>query len=156
MKVLVDNYNTKDTEKLHKLTCEICSSELQYDQSDIEIGEYGLALIECPLCGRLNYLEDGEHDVTLTKDNVVFPTHFYHTSKENGAVDVCNNENVKKAINQAIEYFRQNKDAYNWCTMSGNLCVFIYRLDGDEEYSIWVTNNYYETSIPFEQEDYDD
>jgi hypothetical protein len=99
-------------------------------------------------------LEENEHSITLTADNINYPTHFHHTSKETGALDCCNNEEVKKCIRQGIDWFRRNKDQYSWFTAYGNFYIHIDRYDGDENYEIIVTNNYYETYIPFEEEDY--
>ena len=163
MKVLLDNYNC--TEKYNenevevepyprKLTCEKCGSELEYEKSDIRIGSLGCAYIDCPLCRYDNMLDDADAELTLTKNNVEFPTHFFHFSKETGAVDVCNNEEVKKYIHKAIEYFRKNKSEFNWYACTGNLFISVDRYDGDESYWVVVTNNYYDTHIPFEKEDY--
>ena len=157
MKVLVNKYNKESIKEAVKSTkkfiCEYCGSELEYEESDMRIGAFGCAYIDCPCCGKNNvlYEEDG---ITLTKDNVKFPTHFWHTSKETGAVDCCNNEEVKKDIYRAIDYFRNNKDEYHWFTACGNLYVDVSRYEGDESYEIMVTKDYYETSIPFEREDY--
>ena len=97
-------------------------------------------------------LEDEEYDIDLTKDNIEYPIHFYHTSKELGAIDICDNKHVKEAINDAIRYFRNNKNETYWLTASGNMHVIVFRFD--EEYDVVVTDNYYSTYIPFEQEDY--
>ena len=112
MKVLKDNYtqsninetieNTKPYPR--KMICEHCGSELEYEESDLRIGFLGCVHLDCPLCDGENMIEENENTITLTKNNVEFPTHFYHTSKETGAVDCCNNETVKNAINQAIDY----------------------------------------------------
>ena len=162
MKVLVDNYKKNKYMEVkanvnpypRKALCECCGSELEYEESDVKIGAFGCAYVVCPLCDSNSFVYDSEKEVTLTKDNVKFPTHFWHTCKENGAVDVCNNEEIKKRIRNGIEFFRKNKEEYHWFTASGNLHVEVYRLDGDESYEVLVTNNYYETSIPFEEEDY--
>ena len=160
MKVLKNNYNKEETytrediiEYPRMLTCDTCSSELEYEENDIIIGSLGCGYVHCPCCGRNNLIDDYE-GIVLTKDNVEFPTHFFHTSKETGAVDCCNNEEVKKYIHEAIEYFRKNKNKYNWYCCTGNLFVAVWRYDGDESYWVAVTNNYYETYIEFEEEDY--
>jgi hypothetical protein len=162
MKVLKDNYtksninetieNTKPYPR--KILCEYCGSELEYEETDLRIGFLGCAHLDCPLCGRANMIEDNENTITLTKDNVEFPAHFWHTSTQTGASDCCNNEEVRKDINRAIDYFRRNKNEYTWYTCCGNRYVNVYRCDGDESYEVTVSNNYYETSIPFEEEDY--
>ena len=157
MKVLVNKCNKAHIKEIvkptKKLICEYCGSELEYEESDVRIGAFGCACIDCPCCGKDNtlYEEDG---ITLTKDNVEFPAHFYHTSKETGAVDCCNNEEVKKYINKAIKYFRENKDENNWFCCTGNLYIDVSKWEGDENYWVVVSNNYYDTYIQFEEEDY--
>ena len=156
MKVLKDNYRTTSyvEEVNSKIVCDRCRSELEYDESDIEIGAFGCAFVGCPLCGYKNYLDDGEHDIDLTMDNVKFPTHFHHASKENGAVDSLNNKEVKECIYRAIDYFRKHKNENNWFSAFGNLYISVNRWEGDESYDIAVTGDYYNTTIPFEEEDY--
>jgi hypothetical protein len=161
MKVLVNNYKKNDYIKVKsdypkKTICERCKSELEYEESDIYIGAFGCAHIDCPLCGSDNPIYDEGAELTLTKDNVEFPTHFWHTSTETGAVDCCNNEEIKKYINTAINYFRKNKndDDYHWFVETGNLHIEVIRLSGDESYEVLVTKDYYSTSIPFGKEDY--
>ena len=118
MKVLKNNYNQeiKQTKQVipypRNIVCEKCQSELEYEESDIRVGVYGLAYLNCPLCKHENFLDEDEHEITLTMDNVEFPVHFHHTSTEN-AVDCCNNENVKKYIREAINYFRTNKEEFS-------------------------------------------
>lgn len=160
MKVLKNNYNLDVPEKeLFDDTypkyhvCDWCESEFEYDKSDTHIGALGAVFVDCPCCEYENMVED-EDGITLTKNNVQFPTHFFHTSKEEGAVDCCDNTHVKDYINQAIDFFRKNKDECVYNTGTGNIDIVVYRFDGDECYYVTVTNNYYSTYIPFEKCDY--
>ena len=161
MKVLKNNYGKVavahetiiEPKYPRKLICDECESELEYEKSDIEMGVLGYMHLKCPLCGYDNMLCDNENNIVLTKDNVEFPTHFFHTSKDS-AVDICNNEQVKKYIHNAISYFRENKEEFAYATGSGNLTVHVYRYSGDEEYYVVISNDYYDTYIPFENEDY--
>lgn len=164
MEVLKDNFNDCSKESYvnkcvepypRKHICENCQSELEYDESDLYIGFLGCAYLDCPLCEHRNMLEENENAITLTKDSVEFPTHFWYSSKETGAFDCCNNEEIKKAINEAVEYFRKNKDEYHWFQCGGNLYISVDRYDGDEDYWVVVSDNYYETHIPFELRDYE-
>ena len=161
MKVLKDNYTKATVEEVKKvepyprrLVCEECRSELEYVESDLRMGALGCMYLDCPCCGRDNMIEENENTITLTVDNIVFPTHFFYTSKENGAVDCCNNDEVRERIQSAIKYFRKNKDEFAWQSECGNLYVVVFRYDGDEEYEVIVSNNFYSTYIPFEDEDY--
>ena len=158
MKVLVDNYNKEshiDNANTYprNLVCEKCGSELEYNKEDVRIGVFGVAYLDCPLCNHENMTDDGD-GIDLTVNNVEFPTHFHYTSKDKGAVDCCNNEEVRKCIKKAIEYFRENKEEFYWFTEHGNLHVDVTRWTGDETYCVHVTNNYYTTYIPFESVDY--
>ena len=164
MKVLKDNYkkaNAKEEVNLYprKMICEQCRSELEYEKDDLRMGALGCIYLNCPLCGYENMLEEHEDTIILTKDNVEYPIHFFHTSTETGAVDCCTNERVKESINRAIDFFRKNKDEFVWYTATGNLHMSVWRCDGDAEYYVAeyyvvVTNNYHSTYIPFENEDY--
>ena len=161
MKILKDNFSIINTNNNpccntypRKMVCEKCRSELEYDTSDMEMGVLGCIHVKCPLCGEYNMLDDNENNIVLTADNVEFPIHFFHTSKETGAVDICNNNEIKKCINSAIAFFRNNKDEFAWYCCSGNLMVFVLRFAGDEEYEVFVSNDYFDTYIPFEKADY--
>lgn len=162
MKVLKNNYQPTNVEPEakrvepypRKTICNECGSELEYEKSDIKIGVYGAVMVNCPCCGHDTMIDSHEDELTLTMNNIEFPVHFYHTSKENGAVDVCNNDEIRKRIQDAIKYFRKNKDAFVWQSESGNLFLVVYRYDGDHDYTVILTDNFYSTYIPFENEDY--
>ena len=165
MKILKDNYvghvkAVKVKEKKivkpypRQMVCEYCKSTLEYEESDLYMGSFGHMHLDCPCCGYDNMLDEHEDNIVLTKDNIQFPTHFHHCCTENGAVDCCNNEEVRKVINKGIEYFRKNKNEYAWSHSSGNLCIHISRWEGDKVYDVMVTNNHYSMDIPFEKVDY--
>ena len=162
MKVLQNNYFEKDSQNEfneiepypRKLVCEHCNSELEYDKSDLRIGALGCVHLDCPCCGKSNAIDSHEDELILTVNNIEFPTHFWHTSKENGAVDCCNNERIREYIRNAIDYFRTNKDKYTWYTYIGNCFIAVFRYDGDKNYEIIVSDSYYSTYIPFESKDY--
>ena len=138
-----------------KLICEGCQSELEYDESDLVMGEYGCMYVDCPICGEHNMLVDNEKSITLTVDNIEFPVHFHHVSVETGAKERCNTEEIRYELCRAITYFRENKEETDWHTWSGNLFVFVHRWSGDEEYEVVVSKDFYNMEIDFEDEDYE-
>lgn len=162
MKVLKDNYSTTKTVKTETvkepyprhLICEVCGSELEYTKSDMRMGAMGCMYVDCPLCGCDNLLDDNEYNIDLTINNIEFPIHFHHTSKETGALDRCNTDEIRNDLKRAIEYFRINKNEYEWHTWSGNLYVQVHRYEGDEIYDVIISNDFYSVDIPFENEDY--
>lgn len=161
MRVLQDNYN-KDVSNTdisnkpypRKMFCERCESELEYDLSDLRMGEYGCMFLDCPCCGYDNMLVDNENNITLTIDNIEFPTHYHHISKAS-AVDICDNEHIRKEIKEGITYLRNNPNEYSYGGWrSGNLYVQIDKFDDDKEYNITVSNDFYNMGIPFDEKDY--
>ena len=166
MKVLENNYKKStdvgDMVKIikpikpypRKITCENCGSILEYMESDLRMGAWGCMYIDCPCCGEGNMLADNENNITLTAENIEFPTHFWHVSANKGAANCCNTEEIRKRLSRAIAYFRENKDDYHWYSESGNLCIHVHRWEGDEIYEIHLSNDYYSMEIPFEREDY--
>lgn len=161
MKILKNNYESCKQENIKKAQsyprnyiCESCNSELEYDREDLRIGELGLVILDCPCCGYSNAIENHEDTLILTRDNIVFPDHFYHTSIKNGAIDCCTNERIKKYITEAIDYFRRNKDEFAWIVSTGNLHVTVFRYEDNEVYEVVVTNDHYHTDINFEEKDY--
>ena len=167
MKVLKDNHN-KGYEQYfeeiqraiiqpypRKLVCENCGSELEYEESDLRMGEYGCMHIDCPLCQYNNMLVDNENNIELTVDNIEFPIHFHHVSENTCAVNCCNNGRVKEYLHKAIDYFRKNKDEYDWGGhITGNLYIQVHRYSGDKMYEVTISNDFYSMEIPFEEKDY--
>ncbi len=161
MKVLKNNYETRAKEEIkiapypRKHICEYCESELEYEKSDLRMGHYGVVHIDCPICGYEIMLEDNENTITLTKDNIKYPTHFWHTKKEAGATPIDDRE-IEKIIKEGIYYFRNSKDKGGnfWFYGSGDAFIAMYKFEDDKNYEIIVTKDYHSTYIPFEAEDY--
>ena len=152
MKVLKNNLQ-KESDYPKMVICEHCGSELEYEKFDIKEGPFGCGYVKCPVCGKDTML-DGDGFITLTTDNLKFPIHFNHLSKETGAKDICNEETIRKWVKEGIDFFREHIDQFVWCRASGNLIVFVLRYDSDEEYDVIVSSDYYEVTIPFQKEDY--
>ena len=157
MKVIKNNYkNTKNVQKdifPLLIECENCESEFEIEKEDIYVGALGSYHIECPCCGH-EIMLDKPDPLIITKDNLKFPTHFFHTEKSlRNVKEVLPNEIIKE-IKRGIEWFRENKDEDNWYTSYGDAFVNVYRYAGDEDYYVLVSKDFYETYIPFEREDY--
>lgn len=154
MIVLKDKYNhvtQKQDEfkpKTYKITCEHCDSELEVEDDDIQVGAYGMGCVVCPCCGEETYADELADYFPLTKDNVEFPTHY---CSFNDGVHI-DDDTINKLVKECIEKFDPN-DENDWCrfTGSGNAMVFVFKLDEDEEYDVYVCKNYYETFVPFNE-----
>ena len=136
-----------------KISCPECDSELEITENDTHIGWMGARFINCPCCG-YEVMIDELDGITLTKYNIEFPIHFKRTAKGLRDVVEASSDTIIEEIKRGITYFRTYKDEYYWYTSYGDLFLIIFRYSDDEEYFIMVTKDFYETYIPFENEDY--
>lgn len=109
--------------------------------------------LRCPVCDE-EVTTDEDNPNPITAESVKFPDHFFHTSAETGAVDICNQEKIREWLKDGVKFLRENKGVDDWYSMSGNLYVNVHRFVGDEEYDVIVSNDYYEVTIPFQNADY--
>lgn len=120
-----------------RIRCEKCNAELEYDKSDMFIGEYGLGYITCPCCNET---------IPVTQERIkpiIFPDTFAHTDKSN-AKDIDN-----KTIADYVEEIRQELSGSapgEWAMRgTGNCLVFGYKMEDD--LNIIVTKDYYSDFI---------
>lgn len=147
MKIIEDNFNKKRS-KTKQFICDNCKSKIEYDQNDVRYGAYGVGEIVCPLCKKINVLE--EENLELTVDNLRFPLHF-RSSVE--GVNISDSD-IIGYIKRGHEYLRENKEEYAWYTASGNTVIIVWHFDGDEDYEVIVSRDYYQTYLPFQEQDY--
>lgn len=152
MKVVENNLKRK-TKFPVKITCEKCGSILEIDKEDVFYGYLGLSYVKCPVCGEKTetYLDD--LDIHVTRDNVVFPDHFYYF--KGIPEEEVDSEEVKEEIKKLIKYIKEhNEETFESWSSSANRFVFVHAYPGDECYAVTVANGYYDTEIPFDEEDY--
>ena len=162
IKVIQNNFNKinlnknieEKSKKIH-IFCEHCDSELEISKEDTHIGWLGAPFVKCPCCGQESMVNELD-GITLTKDNIDYPIHFNRTNKNMRNVVEVEKDEVIKEIQRGIDYLRANKNETYWYTCHGDLFLSVFRYEGDEEYFIVVTRDFYETYIPFEREDYND
>ena len=149
MKIIKNNKQTQIKYPM-RVICYNCESELEIEEQDTHVGYPGAMYFTCPVCGEEIMIEELD-GITLTKDNIEFPQHFYYFG--NG-VDLTSEE-IRKYINDAIKYFRKNPDSFCYTTGTGNTGILVQNFSGDYEYHIVVTKDFYDVEIPYEHEDYE-
>lgn len=162
IKIIKNNFIQNDLNKkvetkskrIH-IFCEHCNSELEISKEDTYIGWLGAAFVKCPCCGQETMVDELD-GITLTKGNIDYPIHFNRTNKDLRNVVEVKKDEVIKEVQRGIDYFRVNKNESYWYTCHGDLFLIVFRYEGDKEYFVLVTRDFYETDIPFEKEDYND
>jgi hypothetical protein len=162
IKIIENNYKKNNIEQEYKdidedspiqIVCEHCNSKLEITKDDTHIGWLGASYITCPCCGGESMVDELE-GITLTIDNIDFPAHFLRVNKNERCVKEVNRKDIIKEVKRGIKYFREHKDEPYWYTSYGDMFIILFRYEGDEEYYVVITKDYYETFIPFEEVDY--
>lgn len=145
IKIIKNNYGknnlskpVKTNPKTVRTHCDYCNSELELTEEDTYIGWLGARFIKCPCCGKETMVDELD-GIDLTKDNIKFPTHFYRTNKDLEGVKEIEDEEIVKEIRHGIDFLRENKDEFSWYISYGDLFVVVFRFEGDEIYSVYVT-----------------
>ena len=150
LKVLKNNCKTTDTPV--QVTCESCGSVLEVTEQDVTFGKGGFPYGTCPCCGESIDLDEAFPNAKLTLEELRFPQHFHHVSVDTGAAD-CFDRELMPHIKEAIQYLRCHPREDSWGGwITGNLFLIIERCE--DEYTIYASKDFYETSLPFGQEEH--
>ena len=98
MKVI--SQKVKDVQSMwpKRVFCDECQAELEIEESDVFVGEFGCYLFKCPCCGREVPIDGIERDTPPT-----FKQTFWHTyvSKSNDTKHIEDDE-VQRMINHCV------------------------------------------------------
>lgn len=159
MEIIKNNYKRTDSEnnsnpvEKYSITCQNCNSKLVATKEDMHIGWMGAYHITCPCCGEEEMI-DVIPGIDVTAKNIQFPEHFYHTNSNSAKTVEILPDRINQEIKLGIKFFRDNKDEWAWYASFGDMFMAMYRLNGENEYYIAVTKDYYEGYVQFEEEDY--
>ena len=127
------------------IECTGCKVKLEYDVADIQVGAYGCAYVECPKCGELIFIDSEVHSITLTKDNIQFPQHFWETGPN--AVNLSDRK-INQYVRECIDALEKREENYGEYALTGSGNTMVFAVKYEDEYAIYVTKGYYESSIP--------
>lgn len=134
MKIIQNNYDCKTEE----IICEHCNSifELDENDDDIIVSDDNDNYVYCPCCGQKVYLYEPN-----TKDNINFPTSYTNFAS---GVDISNEE-INEWIKECIEWLDENPEQPYKYIGTGNTFAVVF--NHEDEYTILVTKNYFESYI---------
>ena len=143
MKVI--SQKIKDAQSMwpKRVFCDECYAELEIDESDVFVGEFGCHLFKCPCCGREVAIDGIERDMKPT-----FKQTFWHTydDKSNDTKHIEDNE-VQQMINHCVSKLIPDDVEAGEFSMQGIGDTIVYAFKYEDCIEILVTQDYYEDTL---------
>ena len=143
MKVI--SQKIKDVQSMwpKRVFCDECQAELEIEESDVFVGEFGCHLFECPCCGREVAIDGIERDMKPT-----FKQTFWHTfaDKSNNTVHIEDDE-VQRMINHCVSNLVSDDVEAGEFSMQGYGDTVVYAFKYEDSIEILVTQDYYEDTL---------
>ena len=141
---LIKSNNIK-SEWPKRVFCDECYAELEIEESDVFVGEFGCHLFECPCCGRKVAIDGIDRDTPPTFRKTFF---HYSTTKE-GTVPfkhIPDNE-VQEMIDKCVHRLISEDIEADKYTMEATGDTAVYAFKMENCINIIVTQDYYEDTL---------
>ena len=143
MKVI--SQKIKDAQSMwpKRVFCDECQAELEIEESDVFVGEFGCYLFKCPCCGREVAIDGIERDTPPT-----FRQTFWHTyaDKSNDTKHIEDDE-VQKMINSCVSNLISDDVEVGEFSMQGTGDTVVYAFKYEDCIEVLVTQDYYEDTL---------
>ena len=139
---LIKSNNIK-SEWPKRVFCDECQAELEIEESDVFVGEFGCYLFKCPCCGREVAIDGIERD-TPPK----FKQTFWHThdDKSNDTRHIKDDE-VQRMINHCVNNLISDDVEAGEFSKQGYGDTVVYAFKYEDSIEILVTQDYYEDTL---------
>ena len=143
MKVI--SQKIKDVQSMwpKRVFCDECQAELEIEESDVFVGEFGCYLFKCPCCGRKVALDGIERDTPPT-----FKQTFLHIydDKSNNTKHIKDDE-IQKMINHCVSNLISDDVEAGEFSMQGYGDTVVYAFKYEDCIEILVTQDYYNDTL---------
>ena len=143
MKVI--SQKIKDAQSMwpKRVFCDECDAELEIEESDVFVGEFGCYLFKCPCCGREVAIDGIERDTPPT-----FRQTFWHTyvDKSNDTKHI-EDDKVQKMINNCVSDLISDEVQAGEFSMRACGDTYVYAFKYEDCIEILVTQDYYEDTL---------
>ena len=145
MKVI--SQKIKDAQSMwpKRVFCDECYAELEIEESDVFVGEFGCHLFECPCCGRKVAIDGIERDTPPTFRK----TFFHYSVTKEGTVPfkhIPDNE-VQEMIDKCVHRLISEDVEVGEYTMEAIGDTAVYAFKYEDCMDIIVTQDYYNDTL---------
>ena len=139
---LIKSNNIK-SEWPKRVFCDECDAELEVEESDVFVGEFGCYLFECPCCGRKVAIDGIERDMKPT-----FKQTFSHifSGKSNNVVHIEDDE-IQRMIDKCVNILISDDVEAGEYTMEAGGDTAVYAFKYEDCIEIIVTQDYYNDTL---------
>lgn len=143
MKVISQKIKDVQSEWPKRVMCENCQAELEIEESDVFVGEFGCHLFKCPCCSHVTAIDGIERDTPPT-----FKKTFWHTSA-NGNVNAkhISDDEVQKMIDECVANLVSDDVEAGEFSMQGTGDTVVYAFKYEDCIEILVTQDYYNDTL---------
>ena len=141
---LIKSNNIK-SEWPKRVFCDECQAELEVEESDVFVGEFGCHLFKCPCCGREVAIDGIERDTPPTFKQ----TFFHYSTAKGGTVQskhISDNE-VQKMIDGCVHRLISEDVKAGEYTMEAMGDTAVYAFKYEDCMDIIVTQDYCEDTL---------
>ena len=126
-----------------RVFCDECQAELEIEEYDVFVGEFGCYLFECPCCGRKVALDGIERDTPPTFKQTF--SHIYD-DKSNNTKHIKDDE-IQRMINHCVNNLISDDVEAGEFSMQGYGDTVVYAFKYEDCIEILVTQDYYEDTL---------
>ena len=144
MKVISQKVKEAQSMWPKRVFCDECYAELEIEESDVFVGEFGCHLFECPCCGRKVAIDGIERDTPPT-----FKKTFWHTPVKSGSTNTVHIEDneIQKMIDECVHNLISDDVEPGEFSMQGTGDTVVYAFKYVDCIEILVTQDYWEDAI---------
>ena len=126
-----------------RVFCDGCQAELEIEESDVFVGEFGCHLFECPCCGRKVAIDGIGRDTPPT-----FKQTFLHIydDKSNNTKHIKDDE-IQRMINHCVSNLIPDDVEAGEFSMQSTGDTAVYAFKYEDCIEILVTQDYYEDTL---------
>lgn len=135
--------NSIKSEYPKRVFCDACYAELEIEESDVFVGEYGCHLFKCPCCGREVAIDGFDRDTPPT-----FKQTFSHifSGKSNNVVHIEDN-GIQRMIDKCVSNLISDDVEAGEHTMEVRGDTAVYAFKYEDCIEILVTQDYYNDTL---------
>ena len=137
--------NNIEPEYPKRVFCDECYAELEIEESDVFVGEFGCHLFKCPCCGRKVALDGIERDTPPTFKKTFF--HYSATKEGTAQSRHIPDDEIQRMINKCVSNLISDDVEAGEFSVQGTGDTVVYAFKYEDCIDIVVAQDYYEDTL---------